>query len=147
MYRAYRDTVFRLAVARLGSGPAAEDALQEVFVRYVKSAPVFLDEEHRKAWLIRTTVNYCRSLKRSAVEKRTVPLTGDVAVKMKERSEVYYAVLKLPAESRTVIHLFYYEEYPVKEIAELLGVNEATVKSRLRRARQKLKTLLEQDAL
>lgn len=143
----YRDMVYRLAVARLGSGAAAEDVVQEVFLRYVRTTPVFAEAEHCKAWLLRTAINCCRSFKTSAWSRRTVPLTVDVAVRMRERSEIYYAVLQLPPEHRTVIHLFYYEGYAVREIAELTDTREATVKTRLHRARQKLRELLDNTEL
>lgn len=55
--RRYADTVYRLAYARTGSREDAEDVFQEVFLRYVRKKPTFKDEEHRKAWLIRVTVN------------------------------------------------------------------------------------------
>lgn len=147
VYLQYRDMVFRLAVARLGSGTAAEDVVQEVFLRYVRKTPLFAEEEHRKAWLLRTTINCCHSVKTSAWSRRTVPLEQDVAVRMRERSEVYYALLQLPPEHRTVIHLFYYEGYAVSEIAALTNTREATVKTRLFRAREKLKALLQRTEL
>lgn len=134
----YGDMVFRLAFARTKSRYDADDVLQEVFLRYIRSAPVFKSEEHRKAWLLRTTINCSKSLLTSAWFRRTAPLEDSLLVDLEEHSEVYYAVLNLSPLYRTVIHLFYYENYSVAEIAALLGRKPSTVKSQLHRARQQL---------
>ena len=148
VYLQYRQTVYRLAAVRLGSGFAAEDAVQEVFLRYIRSAPLFTDEEHRKAWLIRTALNYCRSARNTAWARHAVPLEEAAgSLPLESVSDVYRAVLELPEDLRTVIHLHYYEGYPVKEIAALTSTREATVKTRLFRARERLRQALSEDDL
>ena len=140
----YRDTVYRLALARTGSIHNAEDVLQDVFLRYVRSAPLFLDEEHRKAWLLRVTVNCCSSLLGSAWRRHTVPMDENMGARPKEQSELWYILQSLSPTHRTVIHLFYYEGRSVREIAEILSLSESAVKVRLHRARSKLRDLLEE---
>jgi len=144
VFRRYRDTVYRLAVARTGSTHNADDILQEVFLRYIRSAPLFLDEEHRKAWLLRVTVNCCNSFMGSAWRRHTVPLEENLGARPKEQSDLWDTLRSLSPTHRTVIHLFYYEDRSVREIAEILEISESAVKVRLHRARNKLRDLLEE---
>ena len=105
----YADMVYRLAFARTKSRYDADDILQEVFLRYIRSAPDFQEEEHCRAWLIRTTVNCSKTLLMSAWFRKTVPLDDTLVAEMRETGEVYDAVLRLPKAYRTVVHLYYYE--------------------------------------
>lgn len=139
----YSSMVYRLAFSRTNSRYDADDVLQTVFLKLVKSNLEFSSEEHTKAWLIRVTLNTSKNLLLSAFRRLVLPLEDTLAVEMKESSEVYHAVMKLSVKYRTVIHLFYFEGYSISEIAKLLGTKEATVKTRLNRARQKLKIELE----
>lgn len=141
----YRHTVYRLAMARLGNESAAEDIVQEVFVRYLRKAPQFHDEEHRKAWLLRVAVNCCRSAKTSAWARHTVPLEDTLTVENTEPSGVLDALQTLPPVQRIAVHLYYYEGYAIKEIAAMTRTREATVKTRLHRAREALRRLLDTD--
>lgn len=143
----YTDMVYRLAFARTKSRYDADDILQEVFLRYIRSAPDFQEEEHCRAWLIRTTVNCSKTLLMSAWFRKTVPLDDTLVAEMRETGEVYDAVLRLPKAYRTVVHLYYYEGYSVAEIGGLLGCKEATVKTRLHRARNLLRDTLKGEAI
>lgn len=139
LFDRYGDMVYRLAFLRAKNRYDADDILQEVFVRYLRYAPVFRDEEHCKAWLIRATINRTNSLLSSAWFRRTAPLDDTLSTEMQETSEVYGAVMKLPRKYRTVIHLYYYEDYSTSEIARILSQKEATIRSRLHRARALLR--------
>ena len=139
----FADTVYRLAFSRVKSKHDADDILGEVFLRYVKAEHKFLSEEHIKFWLIRTTTNCSKSFFTSSWFKKIVPLDDTLYTSLKEHSSVYYAVMELPIKYRTAIHLYYYEEYSVKEIADILEISQSAVKSRLARAREQLKTKLE----
>ncbi len=119
--------------------------MQEAFLRAYEKAPEFISEEHEKAWLIRVTVNLCNSRLRSPWRKRREPLLDSYPAPKPEQRELLGHVLSLPPKYRAVIHLFYYEGYPVKDIAELTGQKESTVRSLLTRARQKLKSDLKED--
>jgi RNA polymerase sigma-70 factor (ECF subfamily) len=138
----YSNMVYRLALSRTKNIHDAEDIMQEVFLRLVKKAPDFESDEHRKAWIIRVTVNCSSKLHTSAWFRRTVPLVEELKFETTERSEVYYAVMELPLKYRTVIHLFYYEDLSIAQISGTLSVKESTVKSQLLRARQLLKVRL-----
>lgn len=140
----YSDMVFRLAFARTGNQSDAQDVMQEVFLKYIQEGKTFEDKEHLKAWLIRVTINTAKNLVTSAWHQRTAQLeeADAVVVEIKEKSSVYYAMLELPEKYRDILHLFYYEDYSIEEISRILEMNESTVKSRLRRGRQKLKEIL-----
>jgi RNA polymerase sigma-70 factor (ECF subfamily) len=146
------DMVFRLAVMRTRNQSDAEDIVQDVFLRYIKSAPSTMDTEHEKAWLIRVAINCTKSLATSAWKQRATSLTSEIADSRSnvfesavESSAVYEAVSQLPDNYRTVIHLFYFEGYKTAEIADLLSANDATIRSWLHRAREVLRKTIEID--
>ena len=142
------DMVYRLALARTASVPDAEDVFQEVFLRYFRHEERFHNDEYRKAWLIRCTVNRAKSLTASPWRKRIVPLeTAEEVGVEDDYREVYSAVLSLPAKYRAVIHLHYFEGLSVSEMAQTLQLPEGTVKSQLSRGRDLLRDMLEEVAL
>lgn len=138
----YIDMVYRLALSRTKNKTHADDVVQEVFLRYISSKRVFKSDEHIKAWLIRVTINCSNNIFASSWFKKTVPISEEIAFDAPEKSEVYYAVLELPQKYRTVIHLFYYEDMSVAQIAECTGAKISTVKSQLHRGRKMLKEKL-----
>ncbi len=142
IFEKYSDTVYRLAYARTKNRFDAEDVLQNVFLKLMKVDVDFGSPEHLKAWLIRVTVNTSTNLLVSAWMRLTEGLKEDMASNENEKFEVYSEVLKLPVKYRTVIHLFYYEGYSCAQIAIILEINESTVKTRLKRARERLKVIL-----
>ena len=145
LFETYGDMVYRLALVRTRSVADAEDVVQEVFLRCLKHNPVFQSAEHQKAWLLKVAVNCSKTLLGSAFRRHSVPedAMGElVSEDDSPDSTVYDAVLKLPEKYRTAIHLYYYEDYTVKEIASLMRTTESTVKSWLHRARGMLKETL-----
>ena len=144
----YGPCVWRIALTQLRSEHDAEDVYQEVFLRYFRHEHKLTDDEHRKAWLIRCTVNRANSLFTSAFRRHTVPLEAAAQIGVAdEYREVYSAVLALPAKYRAVIHLFYFEGLSVAEIAAALGTAEGTVKSQLSRGRTLLREALKEVEL
>lgn len=144
--RRYGDAVYRLAYSYMHNVHDADDVFQDVFLRYAERAPTFRDEEHRRAWLLRVTINRCRSHYRSAWWKRIVPLdaAAHAASPAPDDPALDEALAKLPTKYRTVIHLHYYEHYDQQEIAVVLGIQAVSVRSRLTRARQMLRSLLKE---
>ncbi len=142
--KTYSDMVYRLAFARTGTKEDAEEVCQEVFLRLLKKRPVFESEEHCKAWLLRVTVNCSNTLLTSLWKKRTVALEEDLPFQEEESLELYRELSGLPQKYRDVIHLFYYEELPVAEMAKILRRKESTVRTQLTRARAMLKEILEE---
>lgn len=141
----YKNMVFRLAITYLKNVQNAEDVTQDVFIKLYQNDKEFQSKEHEKAWLIRVTVNASKDVLKSAWMKKTVPIVGDIVFKEKEDSDLYHAIHRLKPKYRTAIHLYYYEDYSVKEIAKIIEVTETAVQTRLHRARKQLKNILEQD--
>lgn len=144
--RDYGSMIFRMAYISMRNRADAQDVLQDVLVSFIKSSPDFENENHVKAWLIKTTVNRCRNLHISAwFRLRNYADSFDIVYEDKKpREDILTAVNKLNANERLLIHLFYYEEYTSAEIAEMLHKNENTIRSQLARARKKLKADLEE---
>ena len=141
----YKGTVYSVALSYVKNREDADDIFQEVFLIYFRTKPEFNDEEHRKAWLIRCTVNRASNLHTSAFRRHTVPLETAAHVGVEDdHCEVYSAVLSLPAKYRAVIHLHYFEGLSVAEIAAALGAAEGTVMSLLSRGRALLRESLKE---
>ena len=147
LVEAHGQAVYRLAYARTGSREDAEDITQETFLRLVRAAPVFRDEDHCRAWLLHVAMNCTRSLFRRPWRRRDLPLeeAANAAAPDGERGDVLEAVLALPEQYRAPVHLFYYEDLTVEQIAKILGLREGTVRTRLSRARGMLRDMLKED--
>ena len=149
----YTDMVYRLAFSMMKNKYDADDIHQEVFVQYISHYPSLESEEHKKAWLIRVTVNTCKNWWKSAWQRKICGLLEgqedegqeETFFEWEQRYPIMEQVRNLPQKYKAVIHLFYYEEMSIKEIAEVLELKESNVRARLTRARQKLKELLKEE--
>ncbi len=141
----YGDLVLRTAFMMLKNRADAEDAAQDVFLSFIRTKPVFESAEHQKAWFLRVTLNRCKSILRSAWHRKTQPLEEAFPEQdfTERETGVMQAVQKLTQNYRTVIYLYYIQGYDTAEIAQILGVSQNTVLSRLARARKQLKGMLE----
>ena len=142
----YAGAVYRLAYSMVRSKSDADDIFQEVFLRYVRKKPSFESEEHCKAWLLRVTANCAKKYWASAWVRRTEGLNDSLSFTLPEESAVDAALGNLPPGDRSIIHLFYYEGYSTAEIAAMLGLRESTARTRLARARVKLRGLLKGES-
>lgn len=151
----YFDMVYRLA-RKIAGADKADDAAQNVFVRYMSHYREFQSEEHVRAWLIRVTYNCSMSELKNSWTEHTTALPDDDssaaliapdAAPVAADNTISRAVDMLPQKYRTVIHLYYYEEYSVRQIAEATGQRETTVRSHLTRGRQKLEKILKEAQL
>lgn len=140
----YASTVFSAAYAMVKNREDAEDIAQEVFLSYVRAKPAFETAAHEKAWLLRVTINRCKSFFRSAWQRKTTALEEDFPDTAFTPAEtaVVDAVNRLPQKYRQVIYLYYIEGYATGEIAALLELPQNTVLSQLARARKMLKVAL-----
>ena len=142
----YQDTVYGLALARTGSRADADDVFQEVFLAYYQCGKTFRDEEHRKAWLLRTTINQSRRVTSSSWRQKTVPLSEreDTPVQFQEpeENEVWTALQNLAEDYRLPIYLFYFQELSTQEIAKALAIRPGAVRMRLTRGREQLRETL-----
>jgi len=142
-FKTYSGVVYKHAYIRTGNTADADDILSDVFVRLVKNIKKIKNEVHLKAWLIRTTINCSNTYYKRSKRINQVRLTEVDAVTTPTENVVLPAVLSLPIHQKTVVYMHYFEGYSVDEIATLCGVAKGTVKSRLARARETLKTILE----
>lgn len=140
-YETYASMLFRIAMVHLGSREDAEEAIQDTFIKLMEKAPEFKDAEHQKAWLIRVITNHCKTMLGRGWRKREIKLEGaePVTVDASEDWELLQLVMALPVKYKTVIHLYYYEDYRIQEISKILRISESAVKMRLQRGRQLLK--------
>lgn len=153
------DRVYKFAYSLVKTRMDADDIYQEVFMRYVKAKPAFASSEHEKAWFIKVTVNCCKNYWKSPWMRcrdvfdeakvhllKTSPDASHEAVKAmwddEEDKCLIEMVKQLPEKYRVVIHLFYYEEMSIEEIAEATGMKASTIRTRLTRARRKLRERL-----
>lgn len=139
----FGDSILRYAYTYLHNMSDAEEVLQDTLVQFLKTAPEFESENHEKAWLLRVAVNLSKNRIRYNKLRETDELNDElVAEEREDLSFVWEAVKSLPVKYREVIHLFYHEGYQTAQIAKVLGRNESTVRSDLRRGREKLKEVL-----
>lgn len=141
----YGDSVYRLAYLNLKKKELADDIYQDVFLRLIRQKKRVEPEEHLKAWLLRTTINCCKDYWKSKWFQSIVydVPPGETSNSLHEDGgEVIQAVQSLPEKYRNAIHLYYFEEYSIKEIAKLTGQSENTVSSQLARGRKRLKDIL-----
>lgn len=145
-YEKYKNTVYSVIFNYVQNTEDTADLLQEVFLKLYATDTEFTGEEHRKAWLIRVSVNLCINHLRSNKRRKTVALEEDVPYfDQREDNELLKIVLDLPEKYRIPIHLFYYESYSIKDIANVLDIPESTVKIQLKRGREKLSNILKKE--
>jgi len=142
----YRTMVFRIAYGYVRDTHDADDITQDVFLKLCKRKKHFNDEENKKAWLIRVTMNQSKTLltsvwrtRKTDTDKLSEAVTADFT---QDKLELYEYVEKLKPKYRTIIYLYYYEEYTVKEIAGILKISQTAVTTQLNRARGQLKEIL-----
>ncbi len=147
----YTDMLYRIAMGYLGNNEDSEDIVQETFFQYVKnvkSGKEFKDEEHEKCWLIRVTINLsCNKLKYSK-QIQNVPFDDDSVQKAELYDQDMYLlddINKLKDKYKVVFELFYLKDLKVSQISKILNISEAAVKTRLKRAREYLKEILQKE--
>ena len=145
-YAKYKNTVYSVIFNYVQNAEDTADLLQEVFIKLYSTDTNFTDDEHRKAWLIRVSVNMCKNHLRAIKNRKNVVLEEDIPYfDQTSDNELLKIVLTLPEKYRIPIHLFYYEDYSIKDIAAVLDLPESTVKIHLKRGREKLSKILKKE--
>lgn len=147
-FRRYGDRLFTAAFSVCQNRADADDVVQDTFIKYHSLQRDYENETHIKAWLIRVAINRAKDITTSFWRKNKVAweeYMEELVFEEPEDSRLFEAVMGLPEKYRIVIHLFYYEDYAVREIAQLLGRREGTVKSQLSRGRALLKQMLMEE--
>jgi RNA polymerase sigma-70 factor (ECF subfamily) len=147
----YKGTVYGIALTRAKNRHDADDIFQDVFLAYVRRQPRFNDEEHRKAWLIKVTVNCANKfLKKNRCDtaEYAEALSGrPISFESEEDTAIYAALCGLPEKYRVVLHLHYYLDQPAEQIGRALGLRPGTVRVRMLRGREMLKERLKGELL
>lgn len=147
----YTDMLYRIAMGYLRNNEDSEDIVQETFfqyLKYVKSGKNFKDEEHEKCWLIRVTINLsCNKLKYGR-QIQNIPFDDESVQQIPLYNQDMYLledINKLKDKYKSVFELFYLKDLKVSQISRILNISEAAVKTRLKRAREYLKEILQND--
>ena len=142
----YGNAILRLAYSYLHNMSDAEDILQDTLLKYMQSAPVFENAQHEKAWLLCVASNLCKNkLSYNKIRETDELLETLTAEEREDLSFVWNAVKKLPEKYREAIHLYYEEDYSTREISRILNRRESTVRSDLKRGRERLKEILKEE--
>ena len=144
----YRNNLYVAAFQVCRNAQDAEDVVQDTFIQYWTQNKEFESQEHIRAWLLRVAINKAKNKARSFFRRNAVPLEDymqTLTFDSEESSELFEAVMNLPEPYRIVIHLFYYEDYSVREIGEILKISESNVKVRLSRGRMLLRETLKEE--
>ena len=144
----YGDALYRLCIVMLKNDSDAQDAVQETFIRYMQKAPQFRDPGHEKAWLITVAANKCRDMLRFKSRHPQVSIDA-VAETAEEKSSsgIMETLMTLPEKYRLVLMLHYVEEYPVADIAKIIGKTPSAVKMRLQKGRKLLEEAYRKEFL
>lgn len=136
----YSDMLFRICYCILCNKADAEDALQDTFVKLLTKEPVFADDDHEKAWLIKVATNISRNMVMLRLRRSTANLEDVTEIGVKdEDSEVFEAIMNLPVKYKIVMVLFYVEGYKTEEIADITQISSDAVRKRLQKGRELLK--------
>lgn len=142
----YSDTLYKICIVILCNEQDAQDAIQDTFCRYLEKKPKFYDEEHEKAWLIRVATNICRDMIRFRLRHPKISIDElENTLIAPEQKETLKELLELPLKQKTVVYLHYVEGYQIKEIADILGITESAVKTRLLRGRRQIRESLNME--
>lgn len=144
----YQDRLYKISFSVCKNTADAEDVVQDTFVKYHQSKKQFESEEHMRAWLIRVCINLSKNVVTSLWNRNRIPWDEHIeGFYFEEESDrrLFDAVMSLPLKYRIAIHLFYYEDYSVREIAQVIRKQEGTVKSHLSRGRKLLKQQLKEE--
>ena len=144
----YKDHLFAVAFNICKNAADADDVVQDTFLQYHITDKQFENEQHIRAWLIRVAINKAKNINMSFWRLSKIPLEDymeTLTFETPEAENLFEEVMKLPEKYRIVIHLFYYEDYSIREIAQIINVTESNVKVRLTRGRRLLKQVVKEE--
>ena len=143
----YKDNIYAIAFNVCKNAQDAEDVVQDTFIQYISLKKDFETAQHIRAWFIRVAINKAKNKNATFFRRNTLPLEDymeTLTFESSESSALFETVMKLPGKYRVIIHLFYYEDYSVNEIADILKISVSNVKVRLSRGRTLLRETLKE---
>jgi RNA polymerase sigma-70 factor (ECF subfamily) len=143
----YKGSIYAAAFNICANAQDAEDITQDTFLAYYMTHKSFDNKQHIRAWLLRVAINKAKNVQTSFWHRNKVSLEDymeSLTFETPESKDLFEEVMKLPEKYRVVVHLFYYEDYSVKEIAQILKASESNIKVRLSRGRARLKDALKE---
>lgn len=148
LFEKYQDNLYIIAFNVCKNAEDAKDVVQDTFIQYYSAKKEFDNEQHIRAWLIRVAINKAKNMNRTFWRKNKMSLEDymeTLTFETPESGELFEAAMNLPEKYRIVIHLFYFEDYTIHEIAKILKLSEGNVKVRLSRARSLLREKLQEE--
>ena len=143
----YKNNIYAIAFNVCKNVHDAEDVVQDTFIQYISVKKEFETEQHIRAWLIRVAINKAKNKNVTFFRRNMLPLEDymeTLTFESSESSEIFETVIKLPEKYRVIIHLFYYEDYSINEIADITKISVSNVKVRLSRGRMMLRETLKE---
>ncbi|KON70303.1 RNA polymerase factor sigma C [Peribacillus butanolivorans] len=153
----YGQDILQLVYSYVKNLTVAEDLTQEIFVKCYKALPTYKKQSKLRTWLWKIAINHCKDYLKSwyhrnieyTVDERVEPQATvsveETILKLDEDQMLSHTLMNLPIKYREVIYLFYFQELSIKEISEMTGISQGTIKTRMRRAKAMLKEKLEGD--
>ena len=144
----YQNNLFIIAFNVCKNVEDAEDVVQDTFLQYHTSKKDFESEQHIRAWLIRVAINKAKNMNHTFWRQNKLSIEDYIETltfETPDSENLNDTVMKLPEKYRIVIHLFYYEDYTIREIADILKLSESNIKVRLSRGRKLLKESLQEE--
>ena len=150
VYELYSDMLYRIAITQLGGSDDAMDAVHDIFLRFIDSAPVFSDSEHEKAWFIRAVINRCHDILRHKKVRNHLSVDEIQHIahddsQAQAQLQLRTALASIPEKYRIAVTLHYLEGFSVEEVASILRIGVSAVKMRLSRGREALKRNIEKE--
>jgi len=142
LYHKYADMLYRVALSTLQNDMDAQDAVQDVFIKFMSANPDFKDEEHEKAWILRVTVNRCNDMLRSRKIRLKFHAESEIepaAPAPKARQELFEILHSIPEKYKSTVILHCLEGLSLQDTADILGISLSAAKMRLKRARDILR--------
>lgn len=148
LFEKYQNNLYAVAFNVCKNAEDAKDVVQDTFIQYYSLKKEFDNEQHIRAWLIRVAINRAKNMNHAFWRKNKRSLEDymeTLVFETPESEELFETVMNLPEKYRIVIHLFYYEDYTIHEMADILKISESNVKVRLSRGRSLLKEKLQEE--
>ncbi len=149
VYEKFVNTVYKVCFMMLKNISETEDATQNVFIKFIRDKKEFTSDEHIKAWLIVTARNECTNMLKHWFRSKREDMDSieDLGYVEKDKKELLRLVMSLDEKFRLPIYLYYYEGYSTAEISEILKIKHSTIRTYMMKGREKLKMILEEDAV